>query len=208
MVKIYLTRHGQTEWNLQKRMQGWFDSPLTQEGQQAAIALGRRLAQIPFSAIYASSSGRTVDTAKFICCERQMPIFFKQQLREINVGEWQGLTDGEIKQTYPEQYHHYYNHPTAYKSEEGETFEDVLQRVLPLIKDLIEDYEDDEPVLIVTHAVVKKLLIAHFQNQSIDQVWDPPFIHGTSLTVLHLKKNGDVHFECIGDTEHMQKQNI
>ena len=207
MVKIYLTRHGQTEWNLQKRMQGWFDSPLTQEGQQAAIALGRRLAQIPFSAIYASSSGRTVDTAKFICCERQIPIFFKQQLREINVGEWQGMTDSEIKRTYPEQYHHYYNHPTEYKSEEGETFEDVLQRVLPVIKDVIEDYEDDEPVLIVTHAVVKKLLIAHFQNQSIDHVWDPPFIHGTSLTVLLLKKNGDVHFECIGDTEHMQKQN-
>lgn len=207
MVKIYLTRHGQTEWNLQKRMQGWFDSPLTQEGQQAAIALGRRLAQIPFSAIYASSSGRTVDTAKFICCERQIPIFFKQQLREINVGEWQGMTDSEIRRTYPEQYHHYYNHPTEYKSEEGETFEDVLQRVLPVIKDVIEDYEDDEPVLIVTHAVVKKLLIAHFQNQSIDHVWDPPFIHRTSLTVLHLKKNGDVHFECIGDTEHMQKQN-
>lgn len=202
MVTLYITRHGQTEWNVQKRMQGWFDSPLTLQGKQDASALAGRLSTIPFKAAYVSSSGRTVDTAKIICHERRIPLFFKHQLKEIDVGEWQGLTADEIKSDFPEQYDAYYNDSSNYYSNEGENFQQVLDRALSVITDIQSDYEDDDHILIVTHAVVKKLLICHFKNLAINHVWDPPFIHGTSLTVVKLTADQEPLFEKIGCTDH------
>lgn len=206
MVTLYITRHGQTQWNTQKRMQGWFDSPLTTVGIEAASALGKRLANISFNAVYASPSGRTVDTAKLICKDRQLPIFFKQQLKEIHVGEWQGLTSETIQSTYPTQYDAYYNDPENYYSVEGECFQEVLDRSTSLIEEIISKYAVDDTVLIVTHAVVKKLLIAHFSNLSISNVWDPPFIHGTSLTIVHIDANKKIVIEMVGDTSHVANE--
>lgn len=205
MVTLYITRHGETEWNLQKRMQGWCDSPLTIAGVKAAHALGKRLASISFNAVYASPSGRTVDTAQIICQNRQLPIFFKQQLKEIHVGEWQGMRAEDIKERYPQQYDAYYNDPLHYQSIEGESFLQVLERSVSLIDEITTKYDADATVLIVTHAVVKKLLIAYFNNQSIAHVWEPPFIHGTSLTIVHID-DGCVTIELIGDTSHIAQE--
>jgi len=69
MLTLYITRHGETVWNTQKRMQGWKDSPLTETGRQNAFSLGERLAHIPFRAVYSSPSGRTKETASLICGE-------------------------------------------------------------------------------------------------------------------------------------------
>lgn len=203
MVILHFTRHGQTEWNVEKRMQGWLDSPLTEIGKESAKALSIRLANIPFKAIYTSPSGRTVETTHLICHDRNIPIFFQEQLREIHTGEWQGLTDDEIQRKFPIQYHMYYNDVTNYSSNYGETFQEVLTRSLLLISTIKKKYDENDHVLIVTHAVVKKLLIGYFKNREINDVWQPPFIHGTSLTTVHLKNNGDTVFELIGDTAHL-----
>lgn len=208
MVTIYLTRHGQTQWNVQKRMQGWLDSPLTIDGQSEALALGKSLAPIPFRAAYVSSSGRAIDTAKLICKNRQIPVFFKQQLKEIHIGEWQGMTNEEIQSQFPQQHYAYYNTPADYRSDEGETFQEVLNRVLPTIEDIINRYDENDAVLIVTHAVVKKLLIAHFKGLGIEEVWAPPFIHGTSLTKLHINAADEMTIQMIGDTSHLSALSI
>jgi len=203
MVTLFITRHGQTEWNLQKRMQGWFDSPLTTQGKQAACALGKRLSNEKFNAIYSSPSGRAVDTAKLICNERQIPIFFKQQLKEINTGDWQGMTENEIQEEYPLQFKKYYEDPQNFTLDDSESFQDVLDRSLQVIHDICERYEENDKVLIVTHGVVKKLLIAHFNNLSLNNVWDPPFIHGTSLTIVKMDKEKNVEITMVGDTTHI-----
>lgn len=204
MVILYITRHGQTEWNLEKRMQGWLDSPLTSEGKQSAIALGERLASIPFKACFTSSSGRTVETAKLICQNRSLPIFLTDELKEIHAGEWQGLTAKEIQSRFPKQYHSYYYDAENYQSTTGENFHQVLERTLSVIQKIQHEYNEQDAVLLVTHAVVKKLLICHFKGLPIHNLWNPPFIHGTSLTKVLLKKNGEAMLELIGDTQHLK----
>lgn len=204
MVILHITRHGQTEWNLEKRMQGWLDSPLTEIGEKSAIALGKRLESIPFQAVYTSPSGRTMETTKLICQKRKIPIISAEQLKEINAGEWQGLTADEIQAIFPTQYKMYYEDAANYYSQQGENFHEVLQRSLSLISTIQKNYKEDEHVLLVTHAVVKKLLICHFKKQTIDHVWQPPFIHGTSLTIIHLKNDGDHNLELVGDTAHLK----
>lgn len=87
MLTLYITRHGQTEWNIQSRMQGWADSQLTATGVKAATQLGNRLQDVPLDAVYSSTSGRTIHTAQLILGNRTTPLIQKEDLREINVGE-------------------------------------------------------------------------------------------------------------------------
>lgn len=204
IVTLYITRHGQTEWNIQKRMQGWFDSPLTANGKRSAAALGERLKEVPFKAAYISSSGRTIETAKLICGELSIPLLIKDQLKEINVGAWQGMTSSDIEKEFPEQYTAYYNSPLHYQSVDGETFQDVLNRTMPLIEEITTLYDEDDKILIVTHAVVKKLLISLFNNTGIANVWAPPFIYGTSLTIVHINNSGEISIQLTGDTSHLE----
>lgn len=205
IVTLYITRHGQTEWNIEKRMQGWLDSPLTEQGRQAASSLSARLKKISFTAAYSSPSGRTVETAKIICQEQSIPLFIKPQLREIHAGDWQGMSIDDIEKRYPQQYIDYYENPVRYQSVNGENFHDVAKRILPLIDDLTKLYEADDAILIVTHAVVKKLLISFFNGSGLANIWAPPFIHGTSLTIVHLDSSGKATIELVGDTAHLSK---
>lgn len=202
MVTLYITRHGQTEWNIQQRIQGWFDSPLTAHGQKQSMALCKRLSRTPFIAAYSSPSGRALDTAKFILDGHQTPLFIKPGIKEINVAEWQGMTLPAITEKYPEQYDHYFHHPEQFRSEEGENFYDVLERAQKVIESIITKYDEDDNVLIVTHSVVKHVLINAFANKTMEHLWDAPSIEGTSLTIVRYEK-GTYTIQTIGDVEHL-----
>ncbi|NHM33892.1 histidine phosphatase family protein [Neobacillus terrae] len=122
MLTLYITRHGETVWNTQKRIQGWKDSALTETGKQNALSLGERLTHIPFEAVYSSPSGRTKETARLICGERKIPIFYDENLREINLGDWEGETHTTIKEKYEAAYQHFWNQPHLYVPASGESF--------------------------------------------------------------------------------------
>ncbi len=207
MVTLYITRHGQTEWNVQQRIQGWFDSPLTAYGKEQAQALCKRLAKTPFTAAYSSPSGRALDTAKFILEGHQTPIFIKHELKEINVAEWQGMTLDKIAEKFPVQYDDYFYHAERFRSTEGEDFFDVQARAQKLIEKLESKYTAEDNILIVTHSIVKKVLINAFLQQPMDQLWTSPEIEGTSLTIVKLE-NGQATVEMCGDIEHMPPKNI
>lgn len=203
MLTLYITRHGQTQWNVESRMQGWADSPLTDIGIAAASQLGKRLQSVPLDAVYSSTSGRTIHTAQLIIGERDLPLIQKEDLREINVGEWQGKLSADIEQDYTEQLKTYYERPSQYKSTTGENFHILKERVLRAIDEIAAVHPDGN-VLIVTHGVVKKCLINHFSGADLELLWVPPFIHGTSLTVLEIDTNRR-ELTMVGDMSHAEE---
>jgi probable phosphoglycerate mutase len=87
MITLYITRHGETEWNKEKRMQGWLDSNLTESGIKNAVSLGERLKETEFTAIYSSPSGRTKATTSLIRGERDIPVIYDENLKEIKLGQ-------------------------------------------------------------------------------------------------------------------------
>ena len=89
-LTFYFVRHGETLFNVQKRMQGLSDAPLTEEGIKVAEDLARGLHDIPFSAAYSSSSGRAVDTADTVLEGRNMILKTDKRLRELNFGDLEG----------------------------------------------------------------------------------------------------------------------
>ena len=203
MLTLYITRHGQTEWNVQSRMQGWADSPLTGTGVEAATQLGKRLQDVPLDAVYSSTSGRTIHTAQLILGARTTPIIQKEDLREINVGEWQGMLSADIERDFADQLKNYYEYPSQFEPTSGESFFKLKERVLRAIEEIAAAHPNGH-VLIVTHGVVKKCLINHFSGAQLDSLWEPPFIHGTSLTMLEIDTDRR-ELKMIGDMSHAEE---
>jgi broad specificity phosphatase PhoE len=202
MLTLYITRHGETKWNTEKRMQGWSDSSLTENGVKNAILLGNRLKDIEFDAIHTSPSQRTIITANLIKGDRKIPLILDDQLKEINMGIWGGETLADLKDNYPEQFDFFWNAPHQYKSINGEDFFEVKKRVSKALK-MIQDKYSSGNILLVTHSVVIKVLLAIFKELPIEKIWEPPFIYDTSLTVVEMV-NDTAQIVLEGDLMHRQ----
>lgn len=188
MTKLYITRHGQTEWNLKGRIQGQKDSKLTTLGEKQAEWLGERLKNVEIDIIISSSSGRAIRTAEIIRGKRNIEIVPNDNLREIYFGQWEGLLHAEIEKRWPEEYRNFWNFPHLYKPVGGETFLQVLDRVSNEVEKIISKYEGKN-ILIVTHAVVLKALIAYFENKDLTDFWSGAFMYPACLNIVEIKKD-------------------
>jgi probable phosphoglycerate mutase len=206
MITLYITRHGETEWNKEKRMQGWLDSNLTESGIKNAVSLGERLKETEFTAIYSSPSGRTKATTSLIRGERDIPVIYDENLKEIKLGQWEGRTHASIKEMYQTEFESFWNTPLQYTSVGGETFEETRARASQVLDRIKREYKSGN-MLIVTHSVVIKCLFSFFKNSSIETLWDPPYIHDTSLTIVEMNEDG---FKLIleGDITHLESVNF
>jgi probable phosphoglycerate mutase len=202
MLKLYITRHGETEWNTQVRMQGWKNSDLTEKGKSNAIALGKSLRDVEFKRVYCSPLDRTRKTAELILDGRDVEVIYDEKLREIHLGEFEGKTQEEIREIYPGFQRHFWENPHEYKASSGEDFYQVRERVVKVLKKIITDNPDGN-VLIVTHGVVLKTIHSYFKNLPMERLWDPPFIYDTSLTVVEVE-NGISKIVVEGDISHIK----
>ncbi|MEK3712470.1 histidine phosphatase family protein [Paenibacillus sp. FSL R7-0333] len=197
---VYITRHGQTEWNVQKRMQGHQDSPLTPLGVQQAEWLGEAMKDVHLDAVYASSSPRALRTAEIIRGGREIPLTAYDEFKEINLGVWEGREAGELEEQYPEQHQLFWGDPALFSIQGGETFAAVQERALGKLRELI-DLHEGGTILIATHTVVVKVLMAYFEDRAMDKLWDLPYIHPTCLCRIDIT-DGVPEIVLHGDTSH------
>ncbi|MEK5255601.1 histidine phosphatase family protein [Paenibacillus sp. FSL F4-0125] len=198
---LFLTRHGQTEWNLQQRMQGHQNSALTALGEQQAEWLRDRLEGENLSAIYSSTSPRALHTAQILRGKRSLSIQQDASLMEINMSIWEGMNTDQIEQDYPLQYSHFFTRPDLYLPlASGETYSQLEQRVTPTIERIINDNKGLE-VLIVTHRITLKVIMAHFLNKSLQELGEMPDILSTALCKVTLTDHHTT-IDLYGDTSH------
>lgn len=199
MTTIYLTRHGETEWNLARRFQGQLDSPLTERGRLQAEWLQDRLKTIEFSAIYSSCSNRAFDTAKIVRGHRTMPIETRKELMEIMLGNWEGKSIPGIEVDEPEKFHHFWEAPHLYQTETGESFEEVMERSYKVLEEIRSNHTGN--VLVVSHGIVLKSLLCRLGGKPLNELWDGAFMKQTSLTIVECDENG-YKIVMEGDTSH------
>lgn len=200
---IYLVRHGQTEWNVEHKLQGHQDSPLTELGIKQAQWLGESIQNESIDIIYSSSSLRARKTAELIRDIREIEIIESEDLREINLGIWEGKRQEEVKKLHPEQFQYFWTDPEKFHVESSETFQDVLKRAINNLHQIISTYQG-KSILIVTHTVVVKLLMAYFEDRILKDIWNPPYIHPACLCKIELemhKSNIILH----GDISHYKE---
>lgn len=201
-MKIYLTRHGETKWNIENRMQGWKNSDLTKLGIKQAKWLRDRLKHIKFEEIYSSPLDRALDTAKIISNNRENEIKVNENLKEMSFGNWEGKTSSEIKTKNIIEYERFWHKPHLYKRSSGENFIDVRNRVLPFLNHIIKNHKND--ILIVTHTIVIKILMSYFEERELKHLWDPPFIHQTCLNIIEVNDNNS-EIILYGDISHYKE---
>lgn len=203
-MRIYVTRHGETEWNKAGKMQGWSDSSLTDKGASNAEKLGNRLKDTEFRKIYCSPLGRALQTADYIKGDREIELVIKDELKEMGFGIWEGMEHERIEEKYPDARHKFWKQPHLYEPVDGETFEDLFARVKKVLDEIIEDNLSlgDVNVLVVTHAVVKKAIYKLVTGIEVSRFWDPPFMHDTSLTVIEVDEEG-MRIILEADTTHL-----
>ena len=158
---ILLVRHGETEWNLQRRNQGRFDSPLTGRGVAQAEAIGRLVGTLPNVAavrIVASPLGRARRTAEIIRThiEPAPELLLDERLRELSLGSWDGLTYEEIAVRSPGIFDGDSAPEWCFRSPGGEPFDAFAARIGEWLREAVE-----APfVIAVTHGVVSRILRA------------------------------------------------
>lgn len=160
MEVLYLVRHGETEWNRQRRMQGRLDSRLTAEGRAHARAHGQLLAREAVAHMIVSPLGRTRETAELILEGCDIPVTYDERLVERHCGAWEGLTIEEIAERYPDEWAARSLDPFHHRPPAGENLPDMLRRMSPLAERL-----HDLPVrklAIVSHGISGRVLLTHF----------------------------------------------
>ncbi|MDC2867697.1 MULTISPECIES: phosphoserine phosphatase 1 [unclassified Bacillus (in: firmicutes)] len=200
---VYITRHGETEWNVEKRMQGRKNSNLTETGILQAKQLGKRMKDIPLEVIYSSPSGRAMHTAQLIKGDRDIPIVADEHLYEIDMGVWEGHTQVELQEKYPKEFDLFWNAPHQYETKSGESFYDARIRVLKGLEYILKKHEG-ESVLLVSHAITSLLMMGHFEQRLIENIWNGPFMHSASLSMVEVKA-GESTIHLFADIAHFEE---
>lgn len=199
-VKLYLVRHGQTEWNVQEKFQGQLDSPLTKEGIKKIEKTGEKLQNIHFSNVYTSKMGRTIETAKILIEKNKnnkLILTSINELNEINFGLWQGMTYSEIFEKYPEEGNHYFNNVKKYdaKKIQGENLDEGLKRFLKGLYKIIEENEGN--VLVVTHGTVLELFLNYINNKDFSELDERKLMTNGDYKIFTFEKNKFLEIENI-----------
>jgi probable phosphoglycerate mutase len=155
---ILLVRHGETEWNLTRRYQGWGDSPLTPVGLAQAEAIGNFLRTLPGierASLISSPIGRAYRTAGIIqeCLGRAAPIQTDGRLREISLGSWDGLDREQIAGLRPGLMDGDGRYEWYFRTPDGETFDGFAGRIGAWLTE-----HRDRDLVVVTHGIVTRVL--------------------------------------------------
>ena len=158
-MTILLVRHGETEWNLERRFQGRFDSPLTERGVAQAHAIGRLLASLPEASsapIVASPQGRARRTAEIIRAELGAAglVGLDERLREHSLGTWDGLTYREVEARCPGIFDGDGRHEWYFRAPAGESYAALAARV----GGWLAEQDSGASIVVVAHGLVSRVL--------------------------------------------------
>ena len=173
-LKLYIVRHGETEWNVIKRFQGQLNTPLTEKGIKKLKETGKNLENVLFEEVYTSELERTVNSAEIILNEnrgyknKKMELKKLAELNEAYFGVWQGLKYEEVFLKYPEEANNYFYNVKNYKAEnvKAENLKDALERFLRGINKILDSHKSGN-ILVVTHGTVFEMFINYVGNSSI-----------------------------------------
>lgn len=170
MTRVFLVRHGQTEWNAQLIFRGRKDIPLNERGRREARAIAEALKQCSIDGVYTSPLSRAVETARPIATVFKLEVEIVQELTDISYGAWEGLAHQEVKKRYPDQYDQWENSPDLVTFPRGETLDAVKQRSFGAFRDIVNK-NANKSIAIISHRVVNKVLLCAVLGLTSAHFW-------------------------------------
>jgi probable phosphoglycerate mutase len=206
-TELILIRHGETAWNRERRMQGQTDTPLSEVGRAQAEAVGQRLAQHPFAAIYSSDLARAWDTAAAIARAHKNGHEIRREpaLRERTFGVFEGLTYDEMAQHFPAEHARFALRDPDYAVPGGESPRQFFERSLACLESIAAAHAG-ECVVVVTHGLVLDTLYRAAHGMPLDVKREAPLLNA-SLNIF--RRDTDAWVEIAwGDVAHLAKVGV
>ncbi len=189
-TEIHFVRHGETDWNATGRVQGQAESRLTDRGQAQARALGLQLDPSDFDAVYCSSSVRTRQTLDGLLRGRPCSAHFRDNLREIHLGPWQGLLRSDVAVQWPGEFEDFKHRPDRFALDGAESFEDLQVRGTRALDAIAESHAGCR-VLAVSHGALIKAVYCVVAGVGLEQLWAPPAADNCARFILQWHPNGE-----------------
>ena len=179
-MKLYIIRHGQTDWNIAKKIQGRQDIPLNERGHFQAQCLGKAMENRPITAVFSSPQIRAMETAIAVASPAGVPVIPVRDLMEINYGVWEGKTEEELLRDDRALYEAWWSHPAETAPREGESINQVNERCRQAWKEIKPQLTGD--AAIVAHGG----LLAHFMEQLLgsESIAASTVAHNASITTI------------------------
>lgn len=157
-TRIYLIRHGEVEGAEEKRYNGQSDVKLTPKGMAQIGFLQMRIQKHPVSAVYCSDLSRCVDGATLLASSYDLQPVKIQELREIDAGDWQGMTWDDIFKKHPKLWKKRLKDIVNTAFPNGENLLDVAKRIRPVVEELVERHQGEE-IVVVAHGGVNRIIM-------------------------------------------------
>jgi phosphoserine phosphatase len=200
MTRLFLVRHGQSEWNAAGRIQGQIDIQLDETGCQQAQLIADRLATEAVAAVYSSPLLRAKSTADAIADRLQLPVQLDPRLMEYDFGVISGSTWTDVVENHPEFASRWLEDPWAVPVADSEGRDNFAARVMSAVQDIVAQHPDDQ-VVVVAHGGTFGIYLTAMLGLDLNR--RHPFHFGnTSLSLVEVS-DGAFHIHYLNNTCHV-----
>ena len=202
-MKIYLVRHGETEWNKEYRLQGQADTQLNDYGRELAQITADALKDIPFDLIFHSPLSRARETAYILKRDREIEIIADERLREMSFGIAEGCNIREIKDNPQDPMYNFLRYPGEYiPPQKAERFEEVTARSTAFMQEAVIPLEGVcENILIVAHGAINRTILNSIAGIPVSDFWNIRLKNCAVSIIdvtdgqLTLEQEGDIYYQ-------------
>lgn len=188
MTTIYLVRHAEAEGNLYRRIHGWYDALITDNGFRQIEALEERFRNIHIDAVWSSDLYRTMTTARAVYLPRNLELHTDPGLRELGMGEWEDKTWGEVRHFQPEELDRFNNTDPDWKVEQSESFDHLGERVEATVRRLARQHPG-QTIALFSHGMAIRQLLGRLRGVPPEEWRSMP--HGDNTSVSCLTWDGE-----------------
>lgn len=189
-MKLYIMRHGETDWNKARRLQGKSDIPLNDFGRRLARETAEGLKEIPFDLVITSPLIRAKETALIVKGDRNIPVIEEERLAEMTFGEYEGFCcKGEGFDIPDPEFKNFFEAPQKYcPTGGGEDFETFLARIEHFLKELYRNREyEEKTILVSTHGAVIRAVLASIRKTPLADFWGNGVHKNCAVTIVEIK---------------------
>lgn len=184
MKELYFIRHGQTEWNAIRRMQGQWNSDLTELGREQADINGRFLTTLGIDYLVASPLDRTRQTADIINQHLELDINYDGRIMEWHCGDWSGELWDDVSIKWPKEFAAWQEDQFNYPGPNGENYPDMIKRTSPFLDEVFASQHSR--IAIVSHGMIGRVMVSILLGHSPEEM----FHFGQSNdTIFHLTEH-------------------
>jgi alpha-ribazole phosphatase/probable phosphoglycerate mutase len=166
--KVYIIRHGLTESNKKKIYAGWKDDSICVEGINKLLKIGKKLKKFNINKIFSSPLNRAIQTAEVMNTFLNTTIEIEDDLREMKMGKWEGLSEYDVADKFPEEWGLWNTRPSQLKLKGRETLHELQMRAINAVKK-ISDNSNYSRILIVTHVAIIRILMIYYNHLPLDK---------------------------------------